>query len=76
MKKVLVVDDAKNIRMLLTKCLELEGYQVKTATNGKDALVLFSSERFDLAFLEISSCRSSPARRCSGASAPRATTPR
>ena len=34
MKKVLVVDDAKNIRMLLTKCLELEGYQVKTATNG------------------------------------------
>ena len=67
MKKVLVVDDAKNIRMLLTKCLELEGYQVKTATNGKDALALFSS---------ISSCRSSPARRCSGASAPRATTPR
>lgn len=53
MKKVLVVDDAKNIRMLLTKCLELEGYQVKTATNGKDALVLFSSERFDLAFLDI-----------------------
>lgn len=36
MKKVLVVDDAKNIRMLLTKCLELEGYQVKTATNGKE----------------------------------------
>ena len=64
MKKVLVVDDAKNIRMLLTKCLELEGYQVKTATNGKDALAL------------LSSCRSSPARRCSGASAPRATTPR
>lgn len=53
MKKVLVVDDAKNIRMLLTKCLELEGYQVKTATNGKDALALFSSERFDLAFLDI-----------------------
>lgn len=75
MKKVLIVDDAKNIRMLLTKCLELEGYQVKTATNGKDALALFSSERFDLAFLDTS-CRSSPARRCSGASAPRATTPR
>lgn len=53
MKKVLIVDDAKNIRMLLTKCLELEGYQVKTATNGKDALALFSSERFDLAFLDI-----------------------
>jgi len=50
---VLVVDDTKNIRALLTKCLEIEGYDVKTATNGKTALEIISKERFDLIFLDI-----------------------
>jgi len=53
MKKVLVVDDTKNIRMILTKCLELEGYEVETATDGKQAVEMFSSRNFDLAFLDI-----------------------
>lgn len=53
MKKVLVVDDTKNIRMILTKCLELEGYEVVTASDGKQALALFTSQPFDLAFLDI-----------------------
>lgn len=50
---VLVVDDTKNIRMLLTKCLEMEGYNVKVANDGMAALELFQKERFDLAFLDI-----------------------
>lgn len=53
MKKVLVVDDTKNIRMILTKCLELEGYEVMTASDGKQALDMFGSQNFDLAFLDI-----------------------
>lgn len=53
MKKVLVVDDTKNIRILLTKCLELEGYTVLTASDGQEALELFKSNEFDLAFLDI-----------------------
>lgn len=53
MKKVLVVDDTKNIRMILTKCLELEGYEVMTASDGKQALELFGKNTFDLAFLDI-----------------------
>ncbi len=53
MKKVLVVDDTKNIRMILTKCLELEGYEVMTAADGKEALEMFISNTFDLAFLDI-----------------------
>ena len=53
MKKVLVVDDTKNIRTLLTMCLELEGYQVITACNGTEALNLLQSEQLDLAFLDI-----------------------
>lgn len=53
MKKVLVVDDTKNIRMVLTKCLELEGYEVMTASDGKQALEMFKTNSFDLAFLDI-----------------------
>lgn len=53
MLNVLVVDDTKNIRMLLTKCLEVEGYSVKVANDGMAALELFQKERFDLAFLDI-----------------------
>lgn len=53
MKKVLVADDTKNIRTLLSTCLELEGYEVLTANNGQQAYDLFCSETFDLAFLDI-----------------------
>lgn len=53
MKKVLIVDDTKNIRMLLTTCLELNDYEVVSASNGIDAIELFKSERFDFAFLDI-----------------------
>ena len=53
MKKVLVVDDTKNIRMMLTKCLELEGYEVITAVDGKQALEILTMNTIDLAFLDI-----------------------
>jgi DNA-binding NtrC family response regulator len=53
MKKVLIVDDTKNIRMLLTTCLELEGYETITAKNGQEALELFETKNIDLAFLDI-----------------------
>lgn len=53
MKKALVVDDTKNIRALLTTCLELNGYSVVTANNGIEALELFQSGSYDLAFLDI-----------------------
>jgi DNA-binding NtrC family response regulator len=53
MNKVLVVDDTKNIRMILMKCLELEGYEVMTASDGKQALEMFATYSFDLAFIDI-----------------------
>lgn len=51
--KALVVDDTKNIRMLLTTCLVLEGYEVMTAGDGEQALNTFLSNPPDLAFLDI-----------------------
>jgi len=38
---------------MLTKCLELEGYHVTTASDGREAIELFKKEKFDLAFLDI-----------------------
>lgn len=53
MKKVLVADDTKNIRSLVGKCLQLEGYQSVEAADGPQALELLRSQGFDLAFLDI-----------------------
>ena len=53
MKQVLVIDDTKNIRLLLTKTLEVNGYQVTSATNGREGLDLLLTGKFDLAFLDI-----------------------
>lgn len=53
MINVLVVDDTKNIRLLLTQCLEFEGYTVTTASNGTEALETLSHRSFDLIFLDV-----------------------
>lgn len=51
--KILVVDDTKNIRMLLSTCLQLYGYEVITANDGQSAFNLITSEKLDLIFLDI-----------------------
>lgn len=55
MKNVLVVDDTKNIRILLTTCLELRGYKVLTADCGQAVLDLIKKGNIsvDLIFLDI-----------------------
>lgn len=53
MEKVLIVDDTKNIRMMLTTCLELEGYEVIQAKNGHEALEIFDKENINVAFIDI-----------------------
>ncbi len=53
MKRVLVADDTKNIRTLLMKCLQIEGYEVKTANDGNAAKEILLKEDFDLAFIDI-----------------------
>ena len=52
-KKILVVDDEKNIRILLTEELTDEGYDVVLAKNGAEALEMIRSEKPDLVTLDI-----------------------
>ena len=55
MQKVLVIDDTKNIRKLLTTCLEIKGYKVVTAEDGKSAIDIVRNEKdsIDIIFLDI-----------------------
>src|SRR5512137_465820 len=46
--RLLVVDDMEAMRMALTKCLQLSGYQVLSAASGAEALELLRTQHFDL----------------------------
>jgi diguanylate cyclase (GGDEF)-like protein len=52
-KKILIVDDDVDIRLVLEECLAEEGYAVITSDNGQDTLVLAKSEHPDLILLDI-----------------------
>jgi len=49
--KILVVDDEKDIVLLLKYNLETQGYYVKTASSGKDALQLAEKINSSLTYL-------------------------
>jgi two-component system, OmpR family, alkaline phosphatase synthesis response regulator PhoP len=53
MSRLLLVEDEEHIRNLLEMNLEMEGYEVVCAQNGKDALELFRTQHFDLIILDI-----------------------
>ncbi|MCH2111057.1 MAG: response regulator, partial [Polyangiaceae bacterium] len=40
MKRVLVIDDEENLRLVLRTTLRRQGYQVESAENGEEALPL------------------------------------
>ena len=51
--RVLVVDDDPQLREALSRALELDGYDVTTASNGVKALDAISSERPDVMVLDV-----------------------
>jgi DNA-binding response OmpR family regulator len=51
--KILVVDDDLHIQKLYKMELEEEGYNVVTASNGKEAMEQFEAEEPDLVTLDI-----------------------
>jgi len=53
MASILVIDDEYQIRMMLRKILERDGYQVMDAPNGKVGMKLFQEAPFDLVITDI-----------------------
>jgi adenylate cyclase len=51
--RLLVADDNKVNRLLLTRNLELQGHSVASAENGRVALEMLRRERFDLLLLDM-----------------------
>src|SRR4051812_27589363 len=51
--QVLVVDDDPQLREALTRALELDDYQVTTASNGAQALEAISAHRPDVVVLDV-----------------------
>ncbi|MGC4030941.1 MAG: response regulator [Tepidisphaeraceae bacterium] len=51
--RILVVDDERNIRLLLTSALQSEGYVVHEAANGAEALERIEAAPFDLMILDL-----------------------
>jgi len=50
---ILVVDDDKNTRYLMETVLNSEGFSVRTATNGREALSVLDEAHIDLIILDI-----------------------
>ncbi len=53
MARILVIDDEFQIRTIIRKVLESEGYQVVDAPNGKAGMELFKKEPFDLVITDV-----------------------
>ncbi len=53
MKRVLIVDDEKDIRELFRRVLETAGYEVETAESGEQALTILEQEKFPLLLFDL-----------------------
>jgi DNA-binding response OmpR family regulator len=53
MKRLLVVDDEKNLLLLYKSELQADGYAVDTADRGEDALRRLEEKEYDLVVLDI-----------------------
>lgn len=52
-KKIMIVDDERDIVEFCGRVLSKEGFEVLTATNGKDCLIFAEKEHPDLILLDI-----------------------
>jgi CheY-like chemotaxis protein len=53
MKKILVIEDERNIRASIVEILQLYSYNVVDATNGKDGLMKALTENPDLIICDV-----------------------
>ena len=51
--RIFLVEDEEQIRKMMKFNLEAEGYEVVTASDGKEALGIIDGQHFDLIILDI-----------------------
>lgn len=53
MDKILIIEDNKDVNLMLAETLNCEGYKVKSAFTGTDGIKQVKTEEFDLILLDI-----------------------
>jgi len=53
MSTILVIDDDEQFNLMLKSALEIKGYSVETASNGKDAKTLYQNKKYDVIITDI-----------------------
>ena len=53
MKRILIADDEKDITEVLAKKFTQNGYEIKTASNGAEAVTLARMSRYDLILMDV-----------------------
>jgi CheY-like chemotaxis protein len=53
MKRILIIDDNKDVRDYLRRILERGGYEVLDASNGKDGIRIFEDAQIDLVITDM-----------------------
>jgi len=52
LKKIIIIDDSKTIRKILSMKFTLDGYMVDTASDGKEGLMMLRQENYAAAILD------------------------
>ena len=52
-ERILVVDDEENVRVLFSRILQKEGYQVECASSGSEAIEKLANSSFDLVVTDL-----------------------
>lgn len=52
MKRILIVDDEKNIRVSLEHCTKNQGYEVDNASDGNEAINMIRNNKYDLILMD------------------------
>lgn len=53
MNKVLIIDDDPSIRQMLCRMLEREGYEVDTASNGREGVIKYRANPSEIVITDI-----------------------
>jgi DNA-binding NtrC family response regulator len=53
MSTVLIIDDDTQFNLMLKSALEIKGYEVATAANGKEGKALYQNKKFDVIITDI-----------------------
>ena len=53
MSTILIIDDDEQFNLMMKTALEAKGYEVETASNGRDAKVLYQNKKYDVIITDI-----------------------